>query len=129
VVRGPGGCGGGDRVQGDSQRRRRSPRGRNGIGAAAVNADPASKQVSWRVEYTDLGSPAIAAEIICAAEVGVRGAGIAVALGNAPDMKSPLTGIGTMTDAQFADLAAGRCYVRIDTVAHKGGEIRGPLKR
>ena len=55
-----------------------------GIGAAAVNADPASKQVSWRVEYTDLGSPAIAAEIICAAEVGVRGAGIAVALATRP---------------------------------------------
>jgi hypothetical protein len=40
---------------------------------------------------------------------------------------SPIAGSATMTDAQLADLQAGKCYVNVHTAANKGGEIRGQL--
>jgi hypothetical protein len=96
-----------------------------GTGAAAVNVDPASKQVSWRVEFSGLSGPAMAAHIHCGAAAGAN-AGVAVPLGK-PPLASPLTGSATMTDAQLADLEAGKCYINVHTAANKGGEIRGQL--
>ena len=40
---------------------------------------------------------------------------------------SPLQGSATLTDAQAADLMAGRWYVNIHTAANPNGEIRGQL--
>ena len=95
-----------------------------GKGTAAVNVDTATKQASWRVEYSGLSGPATAAHIHCGAGAGAN-AGVAVPLGNAA--ASPIIGSGAMTDAQLADLQAGKCYVNVHTDANKGGEIRGQL--
>jgi hypothetical protein len=95
-----------------------------GTGTAAVNIDTATKQLSWRVEYSGLSGPAAAAHIHCGAAAGAN-AGVAVNLG--PAGASPITGSGTMTDAQLADLTDGKCYINIHTGANKGGEIRGQL--
>jgi len=95
-----------------------------GTGAATVNADTATKQVSWNITYTGLSGPATAAHIHCGAAPGAN-AGVGVNFGT--NLASPITGSGQMTDAQFADLQAGKCYVNIHTEANKGGEIRGQL--
>lgn len=95
-----------------------------GKGTASVNADTGTKKVSWRVEYSGLSGPATAAHIHCGAAAGAN-AGVAVSLGT--NVASPIQGSGTMTDAQMADLAAGKCYVNIHTAANKGGEVRGQL--
>ena len=95
-----------------------------GSGTAAVNVDSASKQISWRVDYTGLSGPAAAAHIHCGAAVGAN-AGVAIPLGT--NFASPITGSGTLNDAQLADLAGGKCYVNIHTAANKGGELRGQL--
>ena len=95
-----------------------------GKGAAQVNVDTASKKASWRVEYSGLSGPATAAHIHCGAAAGAN-AGVSVPLGNAG--ASPITGSGAMTDAQLADLQAGKCYVNVHTDKNKGGEIRGQL--
>ena len=97
-------------------------------GMAVVNADPATKRISWSVTFAGLASVATGADIVCAGAVGVRGAGIAVGLGRGPNLQSPLTGRGKLTDAQFADLNDGGCYVNIATDAHKLGELRGRLQ-
>ena len=44
-------------------------------------------------------------------------------------MVSPLKGEATLTDAQAADLAAGKWYFNIHTAANKGGEIRGQVMK
>lgn len=93
-------------------------------GSAAVNADPATNEVSWRVEYTGLSGPATGGHIHCGAPAGGN-AGVAVNFGN--NLNSPITGSGTMTAAQMADLQGGKCYVNIHTAAHASGEIRGQL--
>src|SRR6266852_244275 len=97
-----------------------------GKGSAAINLDTASKQISWRVDYSGLSGPATAAHIHCGAAAGAN-AGVAVALGAGPTAASPISGSGAITDAQLADLQAGKCYVNIHTDANKGGELRGQL--
>jgi hypothetical protein len=42
---------------------------------------------------------------------------------------TPLTGAATLTDAQAADLQAGKWYFNIHTAAHPGGEIRGQVMK
>ena len=95
-------------------------------GAAAVNADPATKGVSWSVTYAGLSGAPAAGHIHCGAAAGAN-AGVAVNLGD--KLTSPIQGQGTMTDAQMADLQGGKCYVNIHTANNKGGEIRGQLAK
>jgi hypothetical protein len=42
---------------------------------------------------------------------------------------SPIKGTATLTDAQAADLAAGKWYFNVHTEANKGGEIRGQVTK
>ena len=42
---------------------------------------------------------------------------------------SPIKGSATLTDAQAADLMAGKYYINIHTPAHPGGEIRGQVEK
>ena len=95
-----------------------------GKGTAQVNVDPATKQLTWRVDYSGLSGPPAAAHIHCGAAAGAN-AGVAVPLGT--NLASPIQGSGALTDAQLADLTAGKCYVNIHTAANKGGELRGQL--
>ena len=54
-------------------------------------------------------------------------AGVAVPIANIAS--SPAEGSATLTDAQAADLAAGKYYVNIHTAANPGGEIRGQVTK
>src|SRR5438067_11122430 len=97
-----------------------------GKGTAQINVDTATKQATWRVDYAGLSGPATAAHIHCGAAAGAN-SGVAVALGTGPTAANPMQGSGAMTDAQIADLKAGKCYVNVHTDANKGGELRGQL--
>ena len=95
-------------------------------GTAEIDYDPASKKLSWTVTYTGLSGPATAAHFHGPAEAG-KNAGVAVAIPNAGT--SPVSGSATLTDAQAADLVAGRYYINIHTAANPGGEIRGQVTK
>jgi hypothetical protein len=97
----------------------------SGSGTATVTLDTATKQVTYNVTYSGLTGPAQAAHIHCGAAAGAN-AGVAVAF---KDAASPISGTATMTDAQIADLEAGKCYVNIHTAANKGGEVRAQLTK
>ena len=94
-------------------------------GTAAVSLDTATKMITYNVTYTGLSGPAAAAHIHCGAAAGAN-AGVAVP---SPSAASPITGSATLTDAQLADLEAGKCYVNVHTAANKGGEIRAQLTK
>jgi hypothetical protein len=95
-------------------------------GTADIDYDPASKKLSWKLSYSGLSGPATAAHFHGPAEAG-KNAGVAVAIPNATS--SPAEGSATLTDAQAADLVAGRYYVNIHTAANPGGEIRGQVTK
>jgi len=97
-----------------------------GSGTADLDYDPASKKLTWKLTYTGLSGPATAAHFHGPAEAG-KNAGVAVAIPNAT--ASPAEGSATLTDAQAADLVAGKYYINIHTAANPGGEIRGQVMK
>jgi len=100
-----------------------------GKGTAEVTVNDTTKEVSWTVTYEGLTGAASAAHIHGPAAAGAN-AGVIQALsamGTPP--KSPLEGKATLTDAQIADILAGRTYVNVHTIANRGGEIRGQITK
>src|SRR5689334_23934234 len=97
-----------------------------GTGTADIDYDPSSKKLSWKLTYSGLSGPATAAHFHGPAEAG-KNAVVAVAIPNAGT--SPVEGSATLTDAQAADLVAGKYYINIHTAANPGGEIRGQVTK
>jgi hypothetical protein len=98
----------------------------SGKGMATASLDTKTKTLTWTVDYSGLSGPATAAHIHGPADPGAN-AGIVVPFtGN---LASPIKGSATLTDAQIAQLEAGKWYVNIHTEANKPGEIRGQLVR
>ena len=102
------------------------PNASAGTGTADIDYDAASKKLSWKLTYSGLSGPATAAHFHGPAEAGKNG-GVAVAIPNATS--SPAEGSATLTDAQAADLMAGKYYVNVHTAANPGGEIRGQVTK
>jgi hypothetical protein len=94
-------------------------------GTVTVTFDTASKKLTWQGTYSGLSGPATAGHFHGPADPG-KNAGVAVPI--TPNT-SPLQGSADLTDAQAADLMAGKWYVNIHTDAHKGGEIRGQVTK
>lgn len=94
-------------------------------GTADIDFDPATKKLSWKLTYSGLSGPATMAHFHGPAEPG-KNAGVAVPITPAT---SPSQGSVTLTDAQAADLVAGKYYVNVHTEANKGGEIRGQVTK
>ena len=97
-----------------------------GTGTADIDYDAATKKMTWKLTYSGLTGPATAAHFHGPAEPG-KSAGVAVAIPNATS--NPAEGSATLTDAQAADLEAGKYYVNVHTAANPGGEIRGQVMK
>jgi hypothetical protein len=97
-----------------------------GSGALTANYDTATKKLVYTATYKDLTGPATAAHFHGPADAKTN-AGIVVPVSGA--MASPLKGEATLTDAQAAELAAGKWYFNVHTAANKGGEIRGQVTK
>ena len=102
------------------------PNASAGTGTADIDYDAATRKLSWKLTYSGLSGPATAAHFHGPAEPG-KNAGVAVAIPNATS--SPAEGSATLTDAQAADLTAGKYYVNVHTAANPGGEIRGQVTK
>ena len=95
-----------------------------GTGTVTATYDTTSKKLSWKGSYSGLTGPATAAHFH-SGEAGKNGP---VAVPIAP-AASPFEGSATLTDAQAADLLAGKWYVNVHTAENKGGEIRGQVTK
>ncbi len=74
--------------------------------------------------YSGLSGPATAAHFHGPADATTN-AGVVVP--QKDGLPSPMKGEATLTDAQAADLQAGKLYFNIHTEANKGGEICGQV--
>jgi hypothetical protein len=99
------------------------PNDSKATGAATVTFDTASKKLTWQGTYSGLSGAATAGHFHGPAEPG-KNAGVAVPITAGA---SPFQGSADLTDAQAADLMAGKWYLNIHTNDHKGGEIRGQV--
>jgi hypothetical protein len=97
-----------------------------GMGALTATYDTASKKFTYSVTYSGLSGPATAAHFHGPADAKSN-AGVVVPAKDAA--VSPIKGEATLTDAQAADLQAGKWYFNIHTAANKGGEIRGQVMK
>jgi hypothetical protein len=97
-------------------------------GTGTVNAtyDTTSKMFHYDVTYAGLTGPATAAHFHGPAAPGANAPPVVPVN---PPVASPISGMATLTDAQAADLAAGKWYFNVHTDAHKGGEIRGQVMK
>jgi hypothetical protein len=94
-------------------------------GAVTATLDTATKKLTWQGSYSGLTGAATAGHFHGPADPG-KNAGVAVPI---TASTSPFQGSADLTDAQAADLMAGKWYVNVHTEAHKGGEIRGQLTK
>ena len=97
-----------------------------GKGTAEVTFDTETKKLDWTVEYSGLTGAPAAGHFHGPAAKG-ENADVAVPFEGA--LTSPIKGSATLTDAQAADLMAGKYYINIHTPAHQGGEIRGQVEK
>jgi hypothetical protein len=92
-------------------------------GTATVDVDTSTKEAKWTVQYSGMTGEATAAHIHGPAAVGENA-------GPAVDMSGKIeSGSGTLTDAQLADLQAGKMYINIHSAKFPDGEIRGQLTK
>lgn len=96
-----------------------------GKGTADVTYDTTSKLLTWKVTYSGLTGPATMAHFHGPAEAG-KNAAVVIPF---KDAASGAEGSATLTDAQAADLMAGKMYINVHTEANKGGEIRGQVTK
>jgi hypothetical protein len=99
------------------------PNTSKGAGTAELTYDAATKLLKWKVTYSGLTGPATAGHIHGPAELG-KNAPVTVPFAK---VDNPIEGSATLSDAQAADLKAGKLYINIHTAENKGGEIRGQL--
>jgi hypothetical protein len=100
--------------------------GANGVkGSGDVMAMLEGKNLTYEVTYKDLSGDVMAAHFHDASAPGGDGPPIVPAKAT----PSPIKGSATLTDAQIADLNAGKVYFNVHTKANPGGEIRGTLKK
>jgi hypothetical protein len=98
-----------------------------GTGTVDVSYDTVTKKLTYTVTYSGLSGPATAAHFHNPA-AATENAPATVPL-PATALASPIKGEATLTDAQAADLAAGKMYFNIHTAANPGGEIRGQVTK
>ena len=96
-----------------------------GKGVLSAELETQEHTLAFRASYSGLSGPATMAHFHGPAAPGA----------NAPptivisDPSSPIGGAARLTDAQVADLLAGKWYFNVHTQANPGCEIRGQLKR
>jgi hypothetical protein len=101
------------------------PNDSTATGTAEASFDTETKAFAATATFSGLSGAAIGAHIHGPGDPGAN-AGIVLPFDS---VESPIELSATLTDAQAADLLAGRLYVNIHTELNPGGEIRGNLTK
>jgi CHRD domain len=99
------------------------PNDTKGTGRVTATLDTTSKVFHYTVTYSELTGPATMAHFHGPANAGENAPPV-ITMKTLP---SPIKGMETLTDAQIADLRAGKWYFNVHTAGHPSGEIRGQV--
>ena len=100
------------------------PRPGAGSGSVKTTLDKETRKLTWVVTYSGLTGPVTAGHFHGPATAG-QNAGVVVPFSG--NLTSPIEGSATLTEAQMADLLAGKWYANLHTAANPPGEIRGQV--
>jgi hypothetical protein len=103
------------------------PNDSKGKGTVTAKYDTDTKKFNFSITYSGLSGPATAAHFHGPADATANAAPVVPI--PATMLASPINAETTLTDAQAADLAAGKWYFNVHTAANKGGEIRGQMMK
>ena len=95
-----------------------------GMGKLEASVDSATKKMTYTITYSGLTGPATAAHFHGPAAAGANAPPIVPLSG---DLKSPIKGEASVTDAQIKEMTDGKVYFNVHTAAHKDGEVRGQV--
>jgi hypothetical protein len=105
------------------------PNHSKGTASLTATYDSTSKVLKWKGTHSGLTGDATSAHFHGPAATG-KYAGVALWISTKGTPLPPsFEGQATLTDAQAADMLAGRWYVNIHTARYPGGEIRGQLEK
>ncbi len=99
------------------------PKKSEGTGTLDATLDTTTKALTYTITYSGLTGPATMAHFHGPALPGAN-AGVVVPFKSAASGASDTV---TLTDAQIADLEAGKWYTNVHTAANPSGEIRGQV--
>lgn len=102
------------------------PKKSSGTGTLSATLNPATKTLSYTVNYSGLTGPASAAHFHGPAKAG-HNAGVQVPVKGS--VASPIKGSAKLTSTQVTQLEGGEWYFNVHTKANPGGEIRGQVMR
>jgi hypothetical protein len=103
------------------------PNDSKGTGSVTASLDTVSKKFTYTATYAGLTGPATAAHFHGPAAAGVNAPPVVPIPATA--LATPIKGDATLTDAQIADLDAGKWYFNVHTAVHGPGEIRGQVMK
>lgn len=101
------------------------PNDSKAVGDVVATLDTATGKLNWNGSYSGLTGPELMSHFH---GPGAPGASAPVAV-QANGKASPFAGSATLTEAQAADLMAGKWYFNVHTEKNRGGEIRGQLQK
>lgn len=96
-------------------------------GEGAVTAELRERELTLTAEFQGLGSPVTAMHVHNAPRARPGEVAFPIDLDDPLGTAGEFTATVTLTNAQAAELRAGRYYLQIHTEANPGGELRGWL--
>jgi CHRD domain len=101
------------------------PNPSKGSGTVTGAYDTVTRVLTWKGTYSGLTGQPMAAHFHGPADARMN----APVVVNFEKLASPFEGTATLTEAQAADLLAGRWYANFHTPSYPGGELRGQVVR
>ena len=96
-----------------------------GVGTLTATLDTDTKEFKYRIEFSGLTGPVVAAHFHGPAAEGAN-AKPQLPIKVSP-IATPIEGKATLTPEQAKDLTDGKWYFNLHTSANPGGEIRGQI--